>query len=241
MNETIAAMSAAVGADESFEAKLGKIKTYKFGDAIGGLNDVENAARGSVGNPETRKAVSAALAAFLAGDATKDAKVFVSRQLAITGGPEIAGAIAPLLLNIETSNFSRYAIERIEGAEIDAVLIDALGKADAKSQVGIVNSLGARKSASAVPALSKLLGASDPVLAEAAAAALGHIGGADAVKALAGRVAKSARDTAANGLLESAGHAKAAGDAELAKRAYKEAASGASKAVQRAAKAGLEK
>ena len=111
-------------------------------------------------------------------------------------------ALAALLPAISTSDMARIALERISGAEADAALIDALGKADDKSKIGIVNSLGARKTAAAVPAIAPLLKSKDPLLAEAAAAALGHIGGADATKALKGRMNKAARATAESILRE---------------------------------------
>lgn len=239
MNQIIATVSAAMGGAASIEELLTAIKGYKLGDDQGPLNNLENTARGSVGNEESRKAVAAALAAFLSSDATREAKVFASRQLVACGGPEIGASVAPLLLNIDTSNFTRYAIEQIPGQEIDGVLIDALGKADEASKLGIVNTLGARHAASAVPVLSALLMSDDTKLAEAAAAALGRIGGADAVEALGGKVARGARDTAANALLVTAESAAAAGDADLAKRAYKEAAGAGSKQAQRAAKEAL--
>ncbi|MDZ4861777.1 MAG: hypothetical protein SGI88_22615, partial [Candidatus Hydrogenedentes bacterium] len=153
MNQIIASMSASLGGAASIEEMIGKIKTYKLGDDQGPLNNIESAARESVGNEESRKAIAAALVALLSSDATREAKVFASRQLVICGGPEVAAGVAPLLLSIDTSSFTRYAIEQIPGGEIDAVLIGALNKADAASQVGIVNSLGARKAASAAPAL----------------------------------------------------------------------------------------
>lgn len=197
------AILAAIAPGASMEDTVAAIKTYKFGESTGGLKAVEGLVTGSLDNADARKTVAAALAGVLnSADATRDAKIFACRQLAMCGGAETVGTLAPLLTNSDTSDMARLALERIPGSEADAALIDALAKADAKSQIGIVNSLGARRVASAVPAIAPLVKAKDPLLAEAAAAALGHIGGADAVKALKGRVAKSARDTAKNALLE---------------------------------------
>lgn len=205
------AILAAIAPGASMEDTVAAIKTYKFGESTGGLKAVEGLVTGSLGNSEARKAVSAALIGVLtSADATRDAKIFACRQLAMCGGAENVGALAPLLANIDTSDMARLALERIPGSDADAALVDALGKADDKSKIGIVNSLGARRAASAVPAIAPLVKAKDPLLAEAAAAALGHIGGADAVKALKGRVAKSARDTAKNSLLEIKERAKIA-------------------------------
>lgn len=202
MNTITATLSAAVAGAQTADQAVAAIKSYRFGDSVAPLNGIESAVRGSLGNPDARKAMAGALTALLASDATKDAKLFACRQLALCGLPENVPGIAPLLRNIETSNMARIAIERIPGAEADEALLDALKKADDASKVGIVNSLGARRAASAVPALAKLVRAKDPVLAEAAAAALGHIGGPDALKVLKGRVAKSAQETAKNAVLE---------------------------------------
>ena len=197
-----AALVAAIAPGGAKEDPIAAIKNYKFGDSTTPLKGVEGQVTGSLGNPEVRKAIAAALAGILATDATRDAKIFACRQLAMCGGAENVPALAALLTAISTSDMARIALERIPGAEADAALIDALGNADDKSKIGIVNSLGVRKAASAVPPIAPLLKSKDPVLAEAAAAALGHIGGADAVKALKGRMNKSARATAASVLKE---------------------------------------
>lgn len=230
------AMISAIAPGAAKEDAVAGIKGYKFGDSTAPLRNVENTVYDSLGDANARKSVASALAALLASDATKDAKLFACRQLALCGGAENVPALAPLLTNIETSHMARIALERIPGVEADAALIDALGKADAKSKIGIVNSLGARKTASAVSAIAPLLSSNDPQLADSAAAALGHIGGPDAVKALQGRVAKTARDAAANALLECAEHAA---DAKTAAKIY-HSVSG-SKPVVRAAKLGIEK
>ncbi|NUM54057.1 MAG: HEAT repeat domain-containing protein [Candidatus Hydrogenedentes bacterium] len=197
------AILAAIAPGASMEDTVAAIKPYKFGDSTTGLKAVEGLVTGSLGNADARKAVAATLVGVLtSADATRDAKIFACRQLAICGGAENVAALAPLLTAIDTSNMARIALERIPGGEADAALVDALAKADAKSQIGIVNSLGARRCAAAVPAIAPLAKSKDPLLADAAAAALGHIGGADAVKVLKRGVARSARATAANALLE---------------------------------------
>lgn len=197
-----AAILAAITPGGAKEDPIAAIKNYKFGDSTAPLRGVEGQVTESLGSPEARKAIAASLAGILATDATRDAKIFACRQLAVCGGAENVPALAALLTAISTSDMARIALERIPGPEADAALIDALGKADDKSRIGIVNSLGVRKTAAAVPVIAPLLKSKDPVLAEAAAAALGHIGDADAVKALKGRMNKAARATAASTLKE---------------------------------------
>ena len=202
MNTATLVAAIAPGGAATPQESIAAIKTYKFGDSTAPLRGVEGQVTGSLGNPEARKAIAVALAGLLASDATRDAKIFACRQLAVCGGAENVPALAALLTAISTSDMARIALERIPGAEADAALTDALGKADDKSKIGIVNSLGVRKAASAVAAIAPLLKSKDPLLAEAAAAALGHIGGADATKALKGRMNKAARATAESTLKE---------------------------------------
>jgi HEAT repeat protein len=63
-------------------------------------------------------------------------------------------------------------------------LREALSKLKGRLQVGVLNSIGQRKDAKAAPALARLLYDADPEVAQAAAAALGNISGAQAAKAL---------------------------------------------------------
>ena len=240
MNTTIGSLisSAVLGAPK-VEEIVAAVKTYKFGDSTAQLSAMEELVVDSLPNADARKNIAATLVGMLSSDATADAKRFACRQLMICGGPESVAGIAPLLTSIELSNSARYALERIQGPEADQALLDALSKADAKSQIGIVNSLGVRKTAAAVPAIAPLLLSKDPALADAAAAALGHIGGADAVKALQGRVAGSARETAGHALLEIADQLATGGDAKGAEKIYKSV--GGSPAIKNAAKRALEK
>lgn len=204
-----ATLLAAIAPGATMEESVAAIKGYKFGDSTAPLKAVEDHVTGRLGDADARKAVAAALTALLTSDATRDAKIFVCRQLVMCGGPENIATLAPMLTKIETSDMARLAVERIPGTEADAALLNALANADAQSRIGIVNSLGARKCAAAVSAIAPLMKSKDPLLADAAAGALGHIGGPDAAKALKGRIAKSARATAKNALLECEEHAGA--------------------------------
>ena len=60
------------------------------------------------------------------------------------------------------------------------MLRQALGQLKGQLLVGVIHSLGVRKDAQAVAPLAKLLAATDPAVAQAAARALGRIGGAAA-------------------------------------------------------------
>jgi HEAT repeat protein len=125
----------------------------------------------------------------LKSDAPRDAKADALRQLAIVGTKDAVPVIAPLLVDEQLSHMARYALEPIADPSVDAALRDALGKAKGRPLVGIIGSLGIRKDVQAIAPLAKFLTDADPDVAQAAARALGRIGGAEAAKAIEAAVA----------------------------------------------------
>jgi HEAT repeat protein len=92
---------------------------------------------------------------------------------------------------------ARFALERIPATEAATALRDALAKTNGKLKIGVIASLGARRDAASVSALSALLTDTDEQIVRAAATALGDIATAEAAKSLAdckpaGAAAKSA-------------------------------------------------
>jgi len=186
------AQDAAPSADEA----LSKIAAYEFGQSREPLSVVADLVREALASPAATKDMAAKLAALLGTDATRDCKQFVCRQLAVIGGPENVGALAALLTNAATSDMARYALERIPGGQVDAALLAALGEAPVGARVGIINSLGARQCKGAVDTLAGLVGDAKAEIAEAAIAALGKTGGAEALAALDAAVRKVAPELA---------------------------------------------
>ncbi len=99
----------------------------------------------------------------------------------------------------------------------------ALGKTSGKLQAGIINSLGDRHYEKAVPDLQGLLDAPEPLAAEAAATALGKIGGPNAVTALEAARGKATPNLARRideALLQAADRFLVDGQKEAAIRIY---------------------
>src|ERR1039457_6735764 len=105
-------------------------------------------------------------------------------QLKRIGTDQSIPALAALLADEQLSHSARYALESMPSAKAGQALTDALGKASGLTEAGIINSLGFRREARAVPSLAKLLTDHDPQVAAAAATALGQIGGSKALKDL---------------------------------------------------------
>jgi HEAT repeat protein len=124
------------------------------------------------------------IAVLKSADASRKDKADACRLLAIIGGKDSIAPLAALLGNEELSHNARYALEPNPDPAVDEALREALGKVRGGPLVGVIGSIGVRRDAKAIDALAKLLGDSDPVVARAAARALGKIGTIEAASAL---------------------------------------------------------
>ena len=146
--------------------------------------DLRNYVLARKDTPEARLACEEKLVAFLDSKATLTAKTDVCRQLRVIGSGKSVPVLEKMLLQKDTTDIARYALEKIPGTDADDALIGALAKTKGDLKKGIITSLGQRKARSAAAELGKLLRGPDPEYAGAAAIALGQIGGMDAAEAL---------------------------------------------------------
>ena len=111
-------------------------------------------------------------------------KAIACKKLAFTGGPEAVAPMAALLDHPQLGCYARFGLEPNPHPSVDEALRAALPKLKGKLQIGVITSIGVRKDAKALPALTKLIDDSDPEVAAAAAASVGMIGGLQAAKVL---------------------------------------------------------
>jgi HEAT repeat protein len=120
------------------------------------------------------------------------------------GAREAVPALAALLSNDHLGMYARYGLEPITDPSVDEALRAALPKLKGNLQIGVINSIGKRRDAKAVPALARLMYDADPNIAQAAASALGNIGGAQSVTELKSALSKTkamTRNTVADACL----------------------------------------
>lgn len=163
-----------------------QIAAYKYGQSRKSLIEVTKRIRDTYGDPAARKDLTEGLTVLLVSDATADCKRFVCEQLSIIGTAKQVPALAKVLTDERFSHMARLALERIPDASAAGALRSALSKAKGRILIGLINSVGERRDLQAVRALSVFVSDRDTVLAEAAVAALGKIGGREACKVLAG-------------------------------------------------------
>lgn len=133
--------------------------------------------------PEEQQKLLAVLKASL------KSKMDACRQLGVIGTKDAVPVLAALLGDEKLSHMARYALEPIPDAAVDNVFRDALGKLKGRPLVGVIGSIGVRRDAKAVPALSRLLDDSDPDVIQTTARSLGRIATAGAANALKKRLA----------------------------------------------------
>lgn len=122
--------------------------------------------------------------AVLKSGAELKEKVDACRELSRVGTAEAIPALVQLLNDDKLSHSARYALESIPGKGPDRALRQALKTTQGRNLMGVITSIGVRHDESAVGSLKPFLAGPNPDVAQAAARALGKIGGGSAVTAL---------------------------------------------------------
>lgn len=124
-------------------------------------------------------------------DATLKEKSDACRELAQVGTEEAVPALADLLEHDKLSHMARYALEAIPDPAAEEALTEALTEVEGAPLLGIIASVGVRRSEAAIAPLSELLQDDDADVAHAAARALGSIGTENAADALLAALAEA--------------------------------------------------
>lgn len=166
-----------------------------------------------------------ALLAVLRSTASLPEKSAACVDLRQLGTARAVPVLAEALTDPQLGHAARHALEGMPFAEAGVALRAALAKTTGALRAGLAESLGERRDPEAVPLLAPLLTEPDPVVADAAAAALGRIATAQAEAALRAahpRVAAAVRPAVWEGLLSVAEQRLAAGEAAAAAAVYRE-------------------
>jgi len=204
---------------------LKAVATFEYGKDSGGLTLAEQMVMESAKNPAQRAAVEERLLRALNEAGTRDGKEFLCRQLFTIGTARCVPQLEALLTDPSLSHVARFALGRNESPEASEALRRALGKTSGSIQAGILNTLGLRRYTKARPEMENLLGSRDPLVAKAAAAALGQISGIEAVRALEAARTKAPEEVRQKinaALLASADRLLADGQAAAAARVYED-------------------
>ena len=156
-----------------------QLPSYKFGDSRAALNSITAEVVMSPKTSARRDMLTGQLTSVLAdGKASKDARKFACRQLALLGGPAAVKPLNFLLLgdDADLSFMARYALERNDSPEALTALRDALPKTKGLVQIGVINSLAVLGDIDSIDDLVALASSPDPAIAGAVLSAVGKIG-----------------------------------------------------------------
>jgi len=198
---------------------LHKVSTYDYGEDEEILSQLRDYVRAHRHSPESIRQCEEQLAEFLDSDATLAAKMAVCRHLREIGTSVSVPVLEKMLLNQETSDIARYALEKIPGTSVDRALIQGIDRSEGQVRIGIISSLGQRENSESVPVLEKLLYDSDVSATVSSAKALGNIGTPEASAALTkalGKTSGELQSQIASSLLKCAEQYHARGDRKTA-------------------------
>ena len=142
---------------------------------------------GAPGNEDRRTEVCRLMTEKLGPDTGQPARIWLLKQLERIGRGECVDALATTLgdKDVHVRDAARRALANSPAPEANAKLLAALPAArDSKFKAGLLNALGFRGDPASVAAAAKELTNRDPLVAGAAARALGKIANAEAAKAL---------------------------------------------------------
>jgi hypothetical protein len=202
---------------------LGSIAGFEYGANSGPLQEIERIVFQLPPDSQLREPIEQSLLEALKRATTSDARRFLCRQLRVLGTARCVPVLENLLTDPEVSHMARYALGRLEFPEASEALHRALAKTTGPQLAGILNTLADRRYAPMKPDCIKLLAAPDAVVAQAAVAALGQLGGTDAAKALEATRQKAGGELAVeidNALLACAERLAAEGNNAEAGRIY---------------------
>lgn len=137
------------------------------------------------GGPAAYAQVEAKLLAALARpNATPACRKFVCDTLRIIGSEACIKPIIALLGDEKEADLARLALESLPGNAADEALIHAVQTSAGRTRIGLIQTLGARRSGGLVALSKDWLNSGDAELARATVLALGRVGGANAIAVL---------------------------------------------------------
>ena len=145
---------AAQGAD--LDTALAKAAAFEYGESRDALYEIRDIINAAMGDAARLREIESRLAALLDSGATVAGKDFACRQLALIGTEASVPSLQRLLSRAETVDMALFALSRIPGRAADDALATALKSVPGKPQIAVINAIGARRDARAVPALREV-------------------------------------------------------------------------------------
>ena len=185
------AQTSTANAAVDIEGLFVKVASYDYGQDRAPLEALSDAIRKAQSSSSSARALEKRLDGLLKSKATIAGKDYVCRLLSLYGTDTSVQVLSNMLIVAETSDMARYALERINGNQVNPALRKSLNKTTGKFKAGIINTLGCRRDPESVKLLNNLVCDTDPLIASASIEALGKIGSLDSSRVLASALEKT--------------------------------------------------
>lgn len=184
------------GEFSSFEARLENglklLPTFTYDQDPAALAELETAILQSAHEPAKRARSEEGLLQAL-DSSTRAGSEIICRLLRTVASDRSVPPLESLLVDSKRSHLARYVLERMASPTAGDALRRALAKTTGQLRAGLLNTVARRGDTAAVPTAIADLKSSDDLVANAAASALGQLGGDASVEAL--HVARTDADT----------------------------------------------
>ncbi|MCX8091591.1 MAG: HEAT repeat domain-containing protein, partial [Verrucomicrobiae bacterium] len=177
--------------DAAVDAALGALQTYDWGSSRAALLPLDEAVAAAHGSRATREALERRLLDALRRATSVPAREYLCSQLALIGGKRSVAPLAERLAAPQLATAARHALEAIPDSSAVRALRRALPRLSGREKIGVITSLGVKRDAGSISALTKLLSEAEPQIADAAAWALGEIATPAAARALVRGLARA--------------------------------------------------
>ena len=150
----IGTSSLGLGADDESSAldrAFDALPKYEWGPDRQALDLIDLAVTTAVGDATASRELESRLVAVLGSEASRAARQFVCRELAVIGSSACVPALAPLLADDDLAHMARFALEGIGDATAAGALRGALPQQSGNLKIGIIHSLGRLRDREAVP------------------------------------------------------------------------------------------
>lgn len=173
-------------APADLEAAVRAVSDYDFHLPRTKLVELERLINSTYGDRAARSRIETAMAGLLGSQATVAAKQFICKKLWIMGSDLSVPALETLLQGPDPvlAEAACYALRSSESGLAAAALRKALSRSRGVARVAIINVLGDRQDALSAQQLTALAADPDPLVSDAAIAALGKIASNQSVTAL---------------------------------------------------------
>ncbi|MCP5522889.1 MAG: hypothetical protein H7A46_15225 [Verrucomicrobiales bacterium] len=178
-------------------------RAYHIGAPGTGFREVQQIVQATHAGDPLRLNLEQQLLDLVVSEADIEARRLACRTLWIIGGE---ASVEPLLKRVEDPvhcDMACYALRNHPAQAVNAGLVATLPGLSGNPRIAVINLLGDRRAREAVGVLSDFTAAGDPILSEAALAALGRIGSPAAARALMERWSATGAD-ASPALLDAA-------------------------------------